>query len=71
MSSPRIVYTPRRDATLETELDVLANAYAFILRAGEARHAEEMKKGAHPGAPDARKEIINGSGTPSIPERPN
>jgi hypothetical protein len=65
VSSPRIVYTPRPDATLETELDVLANAYAFILRAGEARRAEEMKKGTRPGAPDARKES-NGSGKVSI-----
>jgi hypothetical protein len=31
MSSPRITYTPRPDATPEPELNVLANVYRFIL----------------------------------------
>ena len=31
MSSPRITYTQRSDATLEAELNVLANVYRFIL----------------------------------------
>ncbi len=31
MSSPRIIYTSRPDATLEAELNVLANVYRFIL----------------------------------------
>jgi hypothetical protein len=29
---------------------VLSDVYAFILRCGEARRAEEMKKGTRPGA---------------------
>jgi hypothetical protein len=31
MSSPRIIYTPRPDATPDAELNVLANVYRFIL----------------------------------------
>ncbi len=31
MDSPRITYTPRSDATPETELNVLADVYRFIL----------------------------------------
>ncbi len=52
MSETRIVYSPRSDATTEAELNALANVYAFILRCGEARRAEEMKKATRPGGPD-------------------
>ena len=31
MSSPRIIYTPRPDATPEAELSTLANVYRFLL----------------------------------------
>jgi hypothetical protein len=31
MSSPRIIYTPRPDATPEAELSNLANVYRFII----------------------------------------
>ena len=31
MSSPRITYTPRSDATPEAELPTLANVYKFVL----------------------------------------
>jgi hypothetical protein len=39
-------YSPRADATAETELDALASVYAFVLRCGEARRAEGMKNAA-------------------------
>ena len=38
MSSTTIAYTPRPDATQETELSVLAQVYRFIL---ESRKADE------------------------------
>jgi hypothetical protein len=31
MTSPRITYAPRPDATLEAELSALANVYRFVL----------------------------------------
>ena len=46
MSSPRIFYTPRPDATPEAELDTLASVYSFVLRCGEARRTEEKKDAA-------------------------
>ena len=61
MSSSRITYAPRPDATPEAELEALASVYRFIL------DRKAKKKGARPGAPDARKES-NGSGEPSIPD---
>jgi hypothetical protein len=39
MSSPRIVYSPRAGATPETELDVLACVYRFVLERHAARAA--------------------------------
>lgn len=44
MAEPRITYVPRPDATPEGELATLAGVYAFILRCGEERRAEERKK---------------------------
>ncbi len=38
MDRPRVTYTPRSDATPETELNVLANVYRFILDS----HAKKM-----------------------------
>ena len=43
MSSPRIVYRPREDATAEAEVDALAAIYKFVLK---------KQKAAHPGGPD-------------------
>jgi len=31
MSSPRVTYTPRPDATPEAEISTLANVYRFVL----------------------------------------
>jgi hypothetical protein len=45
-AEPRIVYSPRAGATPETELDVLAAVYAFLLD----RHANEAT--ARPSGPD-------------------
>jgi hypothetical protein len=46
VSNPSIIYVPRPDATPEAELDTLASVYAFVLRCGEARRAEEKKNAA-------------------------
>ena len=46
MSNPSIIYVPRPDATPEAELDTLASVYAFVLRCGEARRAEEKQNAA-------------------------
>ena len=37
MSSPRITYTQRSDATLEAELNALANVYRYVLFDSQAR----------------------------------
>jgi hypothetical protein len=55
MSNPRIIYRLREDATPESELSALAEAYEFIL-------ASAMKKAAPASRPDARKEDLNDSG---------
>ena len=46
MSSTRIAYAPRADATSESEAAALAAVYRFLLD----RHAK--KETAHPGGPD-------------------
>ncbi len=46
MSSPRITYVPGASAPPEGEVAVLASVYAFVLRGGEARRAEEKKNAA-------------------------
>ena len=51
MSSPRITYTPRPDATLESEALVLASVYRFILDC----HAKK-KGGVSTTADDAKGE---------------
>jgi hypothetical protein len=51
MSSPRITYTSRPDATPEAESNVLANVYRFILdchakkKGGPAKTALDDRKG--------------------------
>jgi hypothetical protein len=49
MSSPRITYTPRPDATPEAELDALANVYRFVL------DCQAKKEGGLATAPDDPK----------------
>jgi hypothetical protein len=56
MSAPRISYSPRPDATVETEEQVLAAVYRFILDC----HAKKKAGGISTGD-DARKEIKNDS----------
>jgi hypothetical protein len=41
MSNPRITYTPHPDASLESELDVLANIYAYLIRNHDSKMAAE------------------------------
>jgi hypothetical protein len=41
MSNPRITYTPHPDASLESELDVLANIYAYLIRTHDSKRAPE------------------------------
>ncbi len=57
MSSARIAYVPRPDATPKGEIAVLADIYAFVLKCGEARRAEEKRKGGAPNTADDAKEI--------------
>jgi hypothetical protein len=64
MSSPRIMYRLRPDATSASEVSALASVYAFILQ----KHQEKQKGGAET-APNARKES-NGSGKAIIPKQP-
>lgn len=59
MSSKRVTYASRPDATPEAELDVLASVYSYILRCDEARRAEDIKKAARPGGPDDAEESKN------------
>jgi hypothetical protein len=47
-TEPRIVYTPRADATPEGELNTLATVYAFILQ----RHHERQKASCSGGLDD-------------------
>ena len=61
MSSSRITYAPRPDATPEAELDALASVYRFVLDCGDARRADAMKKATRPGGPDDGEESKNAS----------
>ncbi len=58
MSSARITYAPRPDATPETELNALASVYSYILRCGESRRTEEKKGGPATNRPD---DVMKGS----------
>ena len=40
MSSTRITYTPRRDASPEVELDVLAAVYRYVLIGSQTRRGD-------------------------------
>ena len=51
MADSKVVYLPRADATLESELSALVAAYRFIFY--ECRRVNE--KGAQPDAPDAAR----------------
>ena len=59
MGSPRIIYTPRSDATPESEVSALAAIYKFILTKQRAAHPaapnDAMKKGS---SDDRAKTII-------------
>jgi hypothetical protein len=61
MSSPRITYTPRPDATPEAELSALANVYKLVLD----NHAR--KKGSRPAAPDDPERSSDARAESSIP----
>ena len=50
MSKPRLVYTPRQDATRDGELNALAAVYKLILDSAEER-------AAHPRDPEDGKEM--------------
>lgn len=54
MDSSHVAYTPQSDATPESELNVLASVYRFILFESSA-----SKEGACPGAPDDAEESKN------------
>jgi hypothetical protein len=41
MSNPRITYTPHPDASPESELDVLATIYAYLIRNHDSKRAAE------------------------------
>ena len=41
MSNPQITYTPHPDASPESELDVLANIYAYLIRTHDSKRAPE------------------------------
>jgi hypothetical protein len=62
MSSSRIIYTPRSDASAEGEVAVLASVYRFILfDCGSAR-----KEATSPGGPDDGTKIKEDSANESI-----
>ena len=39
MDSPRITYIPRPDATPESELSVLANVYAYLIKTHDSKRS--------------------------------
>jgi hypothetical protein len=41
MNSPHIVYVPRPDATPESELSVLANVYAYLIKTHDSKKVAE------------------------------
>jgi hypothetical protein len=45
MAEPRITYVPRPDATPQSEISALANAYKFILQCGEEKRATSENSG--------------------------
>jgi hypothetical protein len=55
MAEPKVVYSPRPDATPESERSTLMAVYRYLIFECQA-----SEKGARPGAPDAAKESRNG-----------
>ena len=53
-SNPRLVYTPRQDATPEGELNALASIYRFILFENSTR-----KEATRTGGPDDAERSLN------------
>jgi hypothetical protein len=53
MSSPRIVYVPRLEATPESELSVLANVYAHLIK------THDSKKTAKPAQPKTGEDAFH------------
>ena len=41
MSNPQITYTPHREVSPESELDVLANIYAYLIRTHDSKRTAE------------------------------
>jgi hypothetical protein len=41
MNSPRIVYVPRSEATPESEMSVLANVYAYLIKTHDSKKVAE------------------------------
>jgi hypothetical protein len=39
VGKPSVIYTPRSDATTETELDVLANVYPYLIKSHRSKKA--------------------------------
>jgi hypothetical protein len=39
--TPGVVYVPRPDTTLESELSVLANVYAYLIKTNDSKKAAE------------------------------
>ena len=54
-SEPKVVYSPRADASPDAERNALAACYRLILFKSNSR-----KKGTRPGAPDDAEESENG-----------
>ena len=62
-NASRITYTPRTDATPESELSALAAVYKFLLN----RHMEKKAAGISGGEEHARKESKDVSRNRTIP----
>ena len=65
MSSPRMTYTRRPDATPEGELDALAVVYRFILDCRAKKVGRPTTSG-----PDDAKEITSVRARPIVPKEP-
>jgi len=62
MSSPRITYTARPEASPAVELSALSAVFRYVLDC----HAQ--KEATRPGSPDAGKEINEQSGKSIVPK---
>ena len=70
MSKPAIRYRPRLDATPESELEVLAAVYSFVLQRHENRKAA-FRGGCvdNKGGESDQSKASSGSGGPSATDR--